>query len=197
MEAERSQEERTLLQEWVEKYSDLLYGWALQRVKGQEQASDLVQETFYAAMKSEEALSGIQSPKSWLFSILKRKIIDHYRKKKSRGEWLASDDEDPSESEDADFDEEGDWSDFGRKEFGGDEAALLDDPEFLKALDACYQEMPEKYRVPLMAKYQEGRDGNEIRQEAGLSSSNYWQIIRRAKLKLRDCLQQNWFNKAV
>lgn len=181
------------LSEWVEKYSDQLYGWALQRVNDPEQASDLVQETYYAAMKSGEELDGVQSPKSWLYSILKRKTVDHYRKKKTRSELHSSDDETPSASEEADFDESGDWADFGNKDLKEDEEQLLNDPDFLRILDECYGSLPEKYRTPLLSKYQDGRKGEEIRQETGLSATNYWQIIRRAKLKLRDCLDANWF----
>jgi hypothetical protein len=29
----------------------------------------------------------------------------------------------------------------------------------------------------------------------GLSSTYYWQLVHRAKLKLRDCIQKNWFNE--
>ena len=44
------------------------------------QAQDLVQDTFLAALKSMKNFKGEASERTWLISILKRKIIDHYRK---------------------------------------------------------------------------------------------------------------------
>jgi hypothetical protein len=34
-----------------------------------------------------------------------------------------------------------------------------------------------------------------ICQELELSTTNYWQIIHRAKLQLRHCLENKWFRK--
>ncbi|MCK5276978.1 MAG: RNA polymerase subunit sigma, partial [Cyclobacteriaceae bacterium] len=42
-------------------------------------------------------------------------------------------------------------------------------------------------------KYLEEKDGKEICQELGITSSNYWQILHRAKLQLRICIEENWF----
>lgn len=70
------------IQSWVEEYGDMLYRFALSRVYNEALAEDLVQTTYLAAIKSLKNFSGDSSPKTWLFSILKHKIIDHFRKKK-------------------------------------------------------------------------------------------------------------------
>ena len=65
---------------WLEKYGDYLYNYAFSRVSDAATAEDIVQETFLSAYKSKENFEGRASEKTWLASILKNKIIDHYRK---------------------------------------------------------------------------------------------------------------------
>ena len=65
---------------WIDLYSDYLYNYTISRVSDREIAQDLVQDTFLAALKSMKNFKGEASERTWLISILKRKIIDHYRK---------------------------------------------------------------------------------------------------------------------
>jgi RNA polymerase sigma-70 factor (ECF subfamily) len=53
---------------------------------------------------------------------------------------------------------------------------------------------PKKWNLCVKLKYLSGKRGEEICQELEISTSNYWQIIHRAKLQLRDCVGSNWFN---
>jgi len=59
---------------WVDKYGDALFHFALARVNKRDIAEDLVQETFLAAVKSQERFKGQSSEKTWLFGILKHKV---------------------------------------------------------------------------------------------------------------------------
>ena len=77
--------EHTLNSEkWVQLYSDYLYNYTITRVNNKDLAKDLVQETFFAGLKSMKNFQGRASERTWLVSILKRKIIDYYRKINSR-----------------------------------------------------------------------------------------------------------------
>jgi|SRR6185437_119880 len=67
-------------EKWIDNYADYLYSFAYNRVSDEETAKDLVQETFLSALKAREGFKGEASEKTWLVSILKRKIIDLYRK---------------------------------------------------------------------------------------------------------------------
>ena len=69
---------------WVDEYSDMLYNYSYTRVNDHELALDLVQDTFVSALKGLDNFQGKSTIKTWLFSILKRKIIDHWRKQESR-----------------------------------------------------------------------------------------------------------------
>ena len=65
---------------WVDKYADYLFNYAVSRVSDSEIAKDLVQETFFAGLKSAKNYKGDAAERTWLIAILKRKVIDHYRK---------------------------------------------------------------------------------------------------------------------
>ena len=67
--------------DWVDHYSDELFRFALARVKNREIAEDLMQDTFLSGLKSIEGFRGDCHEKSWLYNILRNKIIDYYRKK--------------------------------------------------------------------------------------------------------------------
>ena len=65
---------------WIDLYSDYLFNYTITRVNDREIAKDLVQDTFFAGLKSMKNFKGEASERTWLISSLKRKIIDHYRK---------------------------------------------------------------------------------------------------------------------
>ena len=60
---------------WVDLYSDYLYNYTISRVNDSNIAKDLVQDTFLAGLKSMKNFKGEASERTWLISILKRKII--------------------------------------------------------------------------------------------------------------------------
>jgi len=68
---------------WIDLYSDYLFNYTISRVNDRDIAQDLVQDTFFAGLKSMKNFKGEASERTWLVSILKRKIIDHYRKTNS------------------------------------------------------------------------------------------------------------------
>jgi len=68
---------------WVKAHADYLYSYTLSRINNEEQAKDLVQETFLAALEKVDRFEGKSTERTWLTAILKNKIIDIYRKKSS------------------------------------------------------------------------------------------------------------------
>src|ERR1700758_2507411 len=105
---------------WVEAHADYLYVYARARINDEEQARDLVQETFLAALEKMMAFEGRSSECTWLTAILKNKIIDTYRRKSS---GLQSIEVKQAEDDQADFfAEDGHWnSGPAPKHFGLDE----------------------------------------------------------------------------
>ena len=74
----------------VNEYSDYLYNFAMTKLSDKDLALDLIQDTFVAAFQGVDTFEGRSAPKTWLTSILKRKIIDHWRKETSRKTDVAS-----------------------------------------------------------------------------------------------------------
>src|SRR5213595_1009034 len=66
---------------WVDEHGDILYRYALERVRKPDIAQDLVQETFLAAVRTIDRFAGQSTVRSWLCGILKHKICDYYRKR--------------------------------------------------------------------------------------------------------------------
>lgn len=174
---------------WVDDYSDTMYYFALSRVNSAEIAEDLVQDTFFSALKSKDTFKGEATEKTWLYSILKRKIIDYYRKASSRHERNFSQ-LTPFESEDtpASWKKDSmpkDWDDNNDKQFDAD--------EFSKVLRECLNVLPEKYSKVFELKTMRGFETKEVCKEMDISSSNLWVILHRTRIQLRQCLETNWF----
>jgi RNA polymerase sigma-70 factor (TIGR02943 family) len=65
---------------WVEAHGDYLFNFAVGQMRDTNIAEDLVQETFLAALKSQDNFAGRSSERTWLVGILRHKIYDHLRK---------------------------------------------------------------------------------------------------------------------
>ena len=99
---------KTVSSKWIDSYADNMFNYAYVRVRNRETAKDLVQDTFLSALQSLDSFRGESSEKTWLYSILKNKIIDHYRKKAS-DKTVAFPGVDGLSELDLYFDEEGEW----------------------------------------------------------------------------------------
>ncbi|MDD4991169.1 MAG: sigma-70 family RNA polymerase sigma factor [Paludibacter sp.] len=177
-----------LLENWVSEYTDELYRWAYHKTSSTEMAEDLVQDTFLAAAEKIGSFRGDSSPKTWLFSILNFKIIDYYRVKINQ----------PLKFEDNSlenyFDEGGDWHENKKPtNWLTEDGHLLDDIDFQGVLKMCLDALPEKWSMSVKLKYLSEKSSDEICQELGIATTNFWQIVHRAKLQLRNCIQKNWF----
>ena len=55
-------------------------------------------------------------------------------------------------------------------------------------------ELPEKYAMVFRMKTVQEFETEEICKELGITSSNLWVMIHRARIQLRKCMEDNWFN---
>ncbi len=180
--------EKSEVVEWVNQYTDDLYKWAYHKTSNSEVARDLVQDTFLVAVERQETFEGKSSVKTWLFSILNNKIVDFYRKKSkshvSMDESFIS----------IFFNRDGDWKlESLPKSWDDEEGHLLDDDDFKKVLQKCLDALPESWNATVKLKYLMQKKGEDICKELNITSSNYWQMIHRAKLQLRACIEKKWF----
>ena len=179
--------------QWVANYGDYLLNYAYIRVSSKEVAEDLLQDTFISALKAQSGFRGDSSEQTWLTSILKRKIIDFYRKKSTQNEILESKFKTPFLEEGF---LEGHW-DKSRapKNWGDREGDSLHQQEFRQILEECIAALPERLRGVFILKVMEEMESDEVCKELGCTASNFWVILHRARLRLRECLENNWLNE--
>lgn len=178
---------------WVDDYSDILFNYAISRVFSSEISEDLVQETFLSALKTYTNFRGESTEKTWLIAILKRKIIDHFRRKSRKKEHNV-DFQEPSNFE-KDGKEKGHWLRAkAPKSWNCNADTIIENEEFLRTFQQCLSRLPQKWSHCFTLKNMEEMEAEEICKELEISSSNYWVILHRARLRLRECLEHSWFN---
>jgi RNA polymerase sigma-70 factor, ECF subfamily len=146
------------------------------------QAEDAVQETLLAAIEGASRFSGKSSLRTWLTGILKHKIIDQLRRSAREQPFAAADEL---------FAGDGHWREMPA-DWGNPDAAL-ENSRFRAALELCLQRLPERTaRVFMMREVMEMPTA-EICQELQITATNCWVMLHRARLILRECLEQTWF----
>ncbi|HJV19807.1 MAG TPA: sigma-70 family RNA polymerase sigma factor [Sediminibacterium sp.] len=187
-----------IIKEWVNSYSDRMYSWALHRTNNREVAEDLVQDTFIAAIQSFEKFEGKSEPQTWLLGILNNKIAGYYRKQYRNPVISAGSAGSDGENDflNTFFNSNGEWQLHERPSAWTDDTAnLLDDAAFTTELQKCMDRLPSNWLAAVRLKYLEAQKAETICQELGVAPTNYWQMLHRAKLQLRKCLEVHWFKK--
>jgi RNA polymerase sigma-70 factor (TIGR02943 family) len=177
-------------QQWVENYADMMYRFTLVRVKDPEAAEELVQATFFAALKSQHTFAGKSSEKTWLFGILKHKTMDYFRS----GEKHIS--IDLTSTEDADrisFDATGHMTPKPASWNMNPEKAA-ENSALAKVLAKCLSGLPEKLHKLFVLKEIDGLSSEEICKEFNIKPTNLWVILHRTRNQLKLCLESNWLN---
>ncbi|SOC80707.1 RNA polymerase sigma-70 factor, ECF subfamily [Salinimicrobium sediminis] len=175
-------------EKWVDRYSDYLFNYTIVRVNDREVANDIISETFLAGLNSMKNFKGEASERTWLISILKRKIIDHYRKSNSNKGQAEVKMNFP------DSDNEGDWLEERVADLSDMTAEdQMENRELGLAILDCLDQLNEKQAKIFKMKTIDGLDTETICNEFNISPSNLWVIIHRARTSLAKCLEKNWF----
>ncbi|HPK02014.1 MAG TPA: sigma-70 family RNA polymerase sigma factor [Candidatus Sumerlaeota bacterium] len=181
---------------WLDEHGDLLYRYALARVRDAEVAEDLVQETFVAALRGQRNFAGRSSERTWLVGILKNKIVDHLRRK-----WREQPLSELEPAEQAEdfldllFTRGGRWKE-GAGRWGDDPAAGVRAADFQRVLAACLEGLPGRLADVFILREIEQLPSDEVRQVLNISPTNLWAMLYRARMRLRGCLEANWLGHA-
>ena len=173
---------------WVDAYGDFLYRYALLRLQNAAAAEDTVQETFLAALRHRGQYAGQGAERAWLLGILKRKIIDHVRKAKRQGDAGPAGLDDPTESL---FDAKGNWR-SNPGSFGPQPDDALQRQEFWQAFRACLKSLPPRQADVFGLRELDGKSSEDICKDLGISASNLWVLLYRARMRLAQCLKSRW-----
>ncbi len=180
---------------WVAEYGNLLYRYALPRLNGDVHAAeDAVQETFLAALSARKTFSGRSAESTWLTGILKHKIIDRIRKDSrliASGETLPDDPLD-----DRLFDSSGRWR-TGLKAWQSRPDEVLEQKEFMDTLNSCIEKLPKQAGLAFGLKEMDDQPSAEVCKVLNVTSTNLWVLLHRARIRLQECLERNWFHSEM
>lgn len=160
---------------WLREHGDALWRYASARAPAGS-VEDLIQETLVAALKAWPTFDKRSSVQTWLIGILSHKIADLYRRRARDGEASAA-------APDDQFTPAGKWakvpSDWSR----------VPDAALLEAMRACRDKLP-----PVLGDALELRDlrqlsADAVCQELGITPTNLWTRLHRARLALRRCIE--------
>ena len=173
---------------WVDEYSDVLFRFAYIRTGDRDTAEDLAQETFVAALQGYHQFQGRSSLQTWLISILRNKISEHFRL--SRRQPVNSSEID---SEGQDFFENGKWKESPLRWTAKAEDEV-NRKEFGSVLSGCMGHLTPALADAFILCEMELMDTEEICCQLKISSTGLWSRLHRARLNLRHCLEINWFS---
>jgi RNA polymerase sigma-70 factor, ECF subfamily len=173
------------------KRSDLVRFAALQ-LRDRELAEDAVQETMLAAERGIVDFAARSSIKTWVFAILKRKIVDALRSRSPEMSISQLDGENDADL-DALFDRKGFWATEHKPHSWADPADSLEQQLFWRTFELCLDGLPENTARVFAMRELLDLDTEEICKVLSISTSNCWVILHRARMRLRVCLEDNWF----
>lgn len=157
-------------------------------------AEDAVQEALIGAMKNSQKFTGRSAFKTWVFAILKNKIADTLRQRHriiEASQLLHSDEEDEDFEEL--FDRKGFWQADERPQEWTHPETAIKNAQFWRIFETCLDHLPgQQGRVFMMREFI-GLDSNEICSALNLSVTNLNVMLHRARLRLRECLENRWF----
>ncbi len=172
---------------WVDKYFKMFYRYAYSRIQDSSLASDMVQDTFLAGLNGLDRFEGKSTVKTWLFSILKRKIIDYWRMQGTRktlpfAYYQRNDDLNETQFEDL------------IQSDGLNGESVIENKELKEKLFSTIYALPEKWIPIVIDRLINEKSCEDICEIHNVSVSNVWVIMYRAKNQLRKGLQQTWMN---
>ncbi len=158
-------------------------------------AEDAVQEAIEAALKGIERFAGRSALKTWLFTIVRHKVIDFLRERGRTVQVssLERDEADMDEAFDTLFRENEHWSPVSRPRPWGNPEEALEQQQFWQVFEICLEVLPARTARVFMMREFLGLETDEICTTLALSISNCNVILHRARAGLRQCLSEGWF----
>jgi RNA polymerase sigma-70 factor (ECF subfamily) len=176
----------------VEALRPYLLRYASLQLRDAAAAEDAVQEALLAALAGQAAFAGRANLRTWLTGILKHKIVDIIRRQ-AREPVLPEEPEADFDEFDGLFSRNGHWSE--RPAAWGDPDGALEQAQFFRALELCLERLPARTAQCFMMREHLGLETGEICKELAITPTHCWVLLYRARMTLRECLQQTWLAK--
>ena len=174
---------------WVKEYRGSLFKYALSRLRDVDLAEENIQETFLAALQSRIHFQGLASEKTWLISILKRKIYDHFQRVSRDKQFNVT-----SLMEFITYDV------FNSKRMPAvrssiwffDPSRAYEQKEFLKIIKHALSELPDRLAQVFILREVIELSSQEICELMDISVCNLYVMMHRARKHMRHNLQLKW-----
>lgn len=171
-------------------HAEILLRYANRKVNNLQYAEDLVQECLITAWQKREDFRKDSELQTWLFGILKYKILDFYRSKYRMPEVSLDFESSP------DFKSNGSWSYDPR--VGIDavvESNAEEQSDLKKFLKFCISQLSEKNETLFRLKEMDEFTLAEISEKFDMTTNTLAVTLSRVRLKLRSCLQKKLLTK--
>jgi RNA polymerase sigma-70 factor (ECF subfamily) len=172
----------------LENYRSQLLRYAQWLLGDRDAAQDAVQDTLLAALHGPATFAGRSSVRTWLFGILRHKVMDAFRQQ-ARAIPLDDDFEDEL-GEGASFTAEGQWRSAPAD--WGDPEQTLSRKRFIEVLERCIDRLPKNAARVFTMREILDMDTGAICSAVGISQENCYVLLHRARLALRNWLERDW-----
>ncbi|WP_206537891.1 sigma-70 family RNA polymerase sigma factor [Shewanella mangrovi] len=167
--------------------------FAMLQLRDEQLAEDAVQEALLGALKNIEHFQQRAQVKTWVFGILKHKIVDVLRAQKRQ--LNLSELAEPNTMEQLMFDRREHWQSGEAPQAWHCPAASALSADFWQVFETCLTHLPEaQARLFMMREFVE-LEADEICQLHNISHSNLYVMLYRARIRLRECLTNKWFQE--
>ena len=161
----------------VNKYSSRIYAVAFRLMQNEEDAEDVLQETFIIMLNKISTFKGKSSLYTWLYRVATNVALGKLRKKKNVDDSRSFD---KIEFENISSLELAYWPDHLEEKFDTD--------KFRKCLQKAMNELPDHYRTVFILRDLEGHSTRNTAKILEISEANVKVRLMRARLYLRDQL---------
>jgi RNA polymerase sigma-70 factor (ECF subfamily) len=173
-------------EEWVDRYGDALYRYALSRLRRPDEAEEAVQDALLTALKARGTFQGRSHPQTWLMGILKHKVQSRRRNAARARPSLSVDELEVW------FDERGKWRRCSLSRWRPDD--LVERQDFWRVVRGCLARLPARMAEAFTLRTLDDRAPAEVCRDLSISPANLWVLLHRARLRLVHCLQRRWFD---
>ncbi len=179
----------------LETLTGYLHRFALLKLRDDELAKDAVQDTLVAALENRASFAGKSTLKTWLTAILKFKIIDIIRRQAREPAFSALSENDGEDIEDWLEDKTSPFTQaapvWERPE------AAFEEKEFWRIFEAGLALLPGKTQRVFVMRDVMGHTTDDICKELKITETNCWVILHRARMGMRQYLNENWFHTST
>ncbi len=145
----------------VDRYTRLVFGLCLSKVGSPSDAEDLAQEVFMKGYLKIMDLADLRRSRSWLLRICGNQCTDYLRSRQRE---------------------------CNHRVPVSPEVARREETVSRRGLDMALGRLPEKYRLPLILYYLDGRDTHNVAVLMGITPAGVLTRLCRARQRLRDTL---------